>query len=137
MNFFCSYPYSGEDLGKTDARMRVIVDTINNTGNHAYCDRFDGSVHKLIDNNDVLGIFKQDFSTIVKQDALLAFVTSPKISIGLIMEVGVAISANMPVYLFEHQSASGSTYLPKLATASYVYKNDNELFEILKTFKPY
>lgn len=50
---------------------------------------------------------------------MVAIVTSPSRSIGQIMEIGIALSQDKPVYLFEHKSADGSSYLPRLVGKHY------------------
>lgn len=136
MKLFCSYAFSGEDLTEVDIRMRMIVDALQSTGHEAYCDRFSASILKKVDENDVLGTFLEDFEILKQHEGLVAFITSPLKSVGMIMEIGVAISNNIPVYIYEHTSAVGSSYIPKLAKASFVYEDDNELKTLLENFKP-
>lgn len=57
----------------------------------------------------------------------MAIVTSPNRSIGQIMGIGIALSQKKPVYLFEHQSADGSSYLPRLVDKHFKWSNESEL----------
>lgn len=131
MKLFCAYAFTGEDLATVTERMRVVVDTLNSNGHDAYCNRFDPLVDKLQEQDDVKGIFKEAFRNIAKSEALVAIVSSPNKSIGQIMEVGIALSQGKPVFLFEHESAEGSSYLPKLVDQHYVWSTLGDLKEAL------
>ncbi len=112
--------------------MRLVVDTLNANGHKAYCNRFDPIVDEIQKTDDISAIFKRAFEVLEQNEALVAIVSSPNKSIGQIMEIGVAMSQGKPVYLFEHTSAKGSTYLPKLATKSYEWETEKDLEEALK-----
>jgi nucleoside 2-deoxyribosyltransferase len=131
MKLFCAYAFTGEDLDVLTNRMRLFVDTLNSNGHQAYCNRFDKVVDELQGKDDIKGIFKEAFKNIEQSEALVAIVTSPSRSIGQIMEIGIAMSQGKPVYLFEHKSAEGSSYLPKLTDAHFVWETSEELKEAL------
>jgi nucleoside 2-deoxyribosyltransferase len=108
--------------------MKLVVDTLNNNGHDAYCNLFDPAVKDIqLRGNDIQEIFARAFEVIETKEALVAIVTSPNKSVGQIIEIGTALSQGKPVYLFEHSSAVGSTYLAKLATASYVWSDLDSL----------
>ncbi len=127
MKLFCAYAFTGEDLEIVTQRMKIVVDTLSSNGHDAYCNRFDAVIDKLQEQNDVKGIFKEAFNNIEKSEALVAIVSSPNKSIGQIMEIGVALSQEKPVFLFEHESASGSSYLPQLVTRHFTWENLEDL----------
>ena len=133
MKIFCAYAFTGEDVNVLTARMRLVVDTLNASGHTAYCNRFDEIVDELQAKDDIKGIFNEAFKNIEKNEALVAIVTSPSRSIGQIMEIGIALSQNKPVYLFEHQSANGTSYLPRLVDEHYQWNNKFELEQALKS----
>ncbi len=127
MKLFCAYAFTGEDLAVVTKRMRMVVDTLHQNGHDAYCNRFDAIVDKLQEVDDTKGIFQEAFKNIEVSEALVAIVTSPSKSIGQIMEIGIALSQGKPVYLFEHVSAVGSSYLPKLVDKYFTWGSEDEL----------
>lgn len=131
MKIFCAYAFTGENLDDVTSRMRLVVDTLNKNGHVAYCNRFDEVVDKLQAKDDIKGIFKEAFKNIEKNDAIVAIIASPSRSIGQIMEIGIALSQNKPVYLFEHKSAGGSSYLPRLVDKHFQWETEDELVAAL------
>ncbi len=127
MKLFCAYAFTGEDAAVVTNRMRAVVDTLNKNGHDAYCNRFDKIAAALQAKDDIKGIFREAFKNIEKSDALVAIVTSPSRSIGQIMEIGIAMSQGKPVYLFEHSSAVGSSYLPRLVDKHFTWTTPEEL----------
>lgn len=132
MKLFCAYAFTGEDINVITERMRMVVDTLRSNGHVAYCNRFDEIVDKLQAQDDIKGIFHEAFKNIEKSEALVAIVTSPNKSIGQIMEIGIAMSQGKPVYLFEHSSAEGSSYLPRLVDKHYNWNNTDDLKQALR-----
>jgi nucleoside 2-deoxyribosyltransferase len=132
MKLFCAYAFTGEDLDTITVRMRMVVDTLNANGHDAYCNRFDAVVSALQAQDDVKGIFQEAFKNIRKSDALVAIITSPSRSIGQIMEIGIAMSQQKPVFLFEHISVEGSSYLPRLVDHYYQWEIATDLQAALK-----
>ncbi len=135
MKLFCAYAFTGEDLDVLTKRMRLIVDTLNEAGHKAYCNRFDTLVDDLQSKDDIKGIFKRAFEVINENEGVVAIITTPNKSVGQIMEIGVAMSQGKPVYLFEHSSAVGSNYLNKLVDKYYTWENEDDLIANLKGIK--
>ena len=127
MKLFCAYAFTGEDLDVLTRRMRLIVDTLNEAGHEAYCNRFDTLVDDLQSKDDIKGIFKRAFEVIGENEGVVAIITTPDKSVGQIMEIGVAMSQGKPIYLFEHSSAVGSNYLNKLVDEYYIWENEEDL----------
>ena len=132
MKIFCAYAFTGEDLDIVTNRMRSVVNTLNAQGHEAYCNRFDPIVDEIQKKDDIRAIFRRAFDVIEKHEAVVAIITSPNKSVGQIMEIGVALSQGKPVYLFEHSTAKGSTYLPRLTTKNYEWSTEDELLNALK-----
>ena len=107
--------------------MKIVVDTLNANGHNAYCNRFDPIVDEIQTKDDIKAIFARAFEVLNDNEAVVAIVASSNKSVGQIMEIGVAMSQGKPVYLFEHTSASGSTYLPRLASATYTWTELDDL----------
>ncbi|MFT4532279.1 MAG: nucleoside 2-deoxyribosyltransferase [Candidatus Saccharimonadales bacterium] len=135
MKIFCSYAFTGEDVAVITRRMKIVVDTLRSSGHDAYCNLFDEKVDELQKQDDIKGIFREAFDNLNEADAVVAIITSPNKSIGQIMEIGVALSQKKPVYLFEHTSAEGSTYIPKLVSTNTQWTNNDDLEETLKLIK--
>jgi nucleoside 2-deoxyribosyltransferase len=131
MKLFCAYAFTGENLEIVTQRMQIVVDTLNAAGHEAYCNRFDTVVDALQEQGNVKAIFNDAFNHIEASDALVAIVSSPTRSIGQIMEIGTALSHHKPVYLFEHTSAVGSSYLAQLADRHYTWNNLEDLRQML------
>ncbi len=127
MKLFCAYAFTGEDLDILTNRMRLVIETLNANGHIAYCNRFDQIVDELQAKDDIKGIFNEAFKNIESSEGLVAIITSPNRSIGQIMEIGIALSQKKPVYLFEHKSAEGSSYLPRLVDKHFKWSNESEL----------
>ena len=127
MKLFCAYAFTGEDLNTVTERMRLVVDALNAAGHDAYCNRFDAVVDKLQAKDDIKGIFQEAFKNIEKNEALVAIIASPSRSIGQIMEIGIAMSQKKPVFLFEHSSAEGSSYLSRLVDKYFKWETPDDL----------
>lgn len=132
MKLFCAYAFTGEDIDTLTDRMSRVVETLNSSGHQAYCNRFDPIVDELQEKDDIKAIFKEAFKNIGASEALIAIVSSPSRSIGQIMEIGIAMSQGKSVYLFEHSSAEGSTYLPRLADKYFKWDSLEDLVEALR-----
>lgn len=131
MKLFCAYAFTGEDVEVLTKRMRMVVDTLDAHGHQAYCNRFDEVASKLQEQDDTKGIFREAFKHIEASEAMVAIITSPNRSIGQIMEIGIALSQNKPVYLFEHTSATGSSYLPRLVDKHFTWATPEDLEQAL------
>ena len=132
MKIFCAYAFTGEDIDVLTNRMKMVVDTLGANGHEAYCNRFDPIVDEIQKADDIQAIFRRAFEVLEQNEALVAIVASPNKSIGQIMEIGVAMSQGKPIYLFEHTSAQGSTYLARLATQSFSWETDEDLSIMLQ-----
>lgn len=132
MKIFCAYAFTGEDLDVVANRMKIVVDTLNSQGHQAYCSRFDPIVDEIQKRDDINAIFQRAFEVLSEHEAVVAIITSPNKSTGQIMEIGVALSQNKPVYIFEHSSAKGTNYLSRLATKSFEWSSEDELVAAIK-----
>jgi hypothetical protein len=131
MKIFCSYAYTGEDADAVNRRMRLVVDTLKSGGHEAYCVRFDETTAKHHASHDMKGIFDTAFKNLAKNEAMVAIVTSPDRSVGQLMEIGATLSVQKPVYLFEHSSAAGSSYLPELVDKYFQWETEDDLKDAL------
>jgi len=132
MNIFCAYAFTGEDLDVVTKRMRLVVDTLDDSNHEAYCNLDDEIVDAIKEKDDIKAIFNRAFEVLETKDALVAIVSSSNRSVGQMMEIGAAYSQGKPIYLFEHTSAAGTTYLPRLSTESYVWESLEDLKDKLK-----
>ena len=107
------------------------VDVLNGNGHITYCNLFDPVFDKLIEQNNVKALFQQALDALLDSEVIIAIVSSPKRSVGQIMEVGIALSRDKPFHLFENTNAKDSTYLPKLATETYEWTTEIELEMLL------
>ncbi|HEY5695526.1 MAG TPA: nucleoside 2-deoxyribosyltransferase [Candidatus Saccharimonadales bacterium] len=133
MKLFCSYAYTGEDIAVVKKRTRLVVDTLTAHGHEVYCPLFDEVLAPFQEANDVKVIFQRAFEAIEQQEALVVIVSSERRSAGQLMEIGAALSRHKPVYLMQHKTAAGSSYLPKLVTKTFIWETDAELQKQLAT----
>jgi hypothetical protein len=133
MKIFCSYAYTGKDADSVNKLMRLVVETLEASGHAVYCARFEESMARHHANNDMKGIFDDAFKHLATSDVMAAIITSPDRSVGQLMEIGAALSQNKPVYLFEHKSSAGSTYLPKLAAKHFQWETEADLKAALQS----
>lgn len=127
MKLFCAYAFTGEDVTLVTERMQMVVNTLNEHGHNAYCNRFDEKVSVLQAQDDIRGIFHDAFIHLKASDAIVAIISSPNRSVGQIMEIGIALSLGKKVYLFEHESAKGSSYLPRLVDEHILWSDSSAL----------
>ncbi len=129
MKLFCSFAFTGEDPQELDGRMRLVVETLNKNGHDAYCNLYDDYRKSLAGPKAVIDYAVEKLKTC---EAVVAIVSSERRSEGLLIEVGVALALNKPVYVFQHRSAAGKSYLPDLAVKSYAWSNTEDLTQALK-----
>jgi hypothetical protein len=132
MKIFCSYAFTGENGIEVSKRMRLVVDTLSANGHVAYCNLFDKVVNNLQEKDDIKGIFHEMFKSMEQNEAVAVIITSPSRSIGQIMEIGLALSQEKPVYLFEHTSANGSSYLPRIVDKHFQWETVIDLESALR-----
>lgn len=131
MKLFCAYAFTGEDIATVNTRMQLVVNTLKANNHIVYCNRFDPVMDRLRNQGDLKGIFYEAFKHLAASEAVVAIISSPNRSVGQLMELGIALSQNKPVYLFEHISAKDSTYLPRLADKHVTWQNVTQLVQAL------
>lgn len=108
--------------------MRLVVDTLIAAGHDAYCPVFDSHQIELVERDDIKAVLLYDLENIRSRDGVVVVVASPRKSEGQLMEVGAALAAGRPIYLFWHTSADGNTsHLPKIATKVFRWQTESEL----------
>lgn len=132
MKLFCAYAFTGEDIDEVTRLMQLVVDSLSAEGHDVYCERFDQVATDMGDRGDMKALFARVFNILTEKEAVVVIVTSPPRSVGQLMEIGVALNLKKPIYLFEHASAKGSSYLSSLADKSFVWSTDKELSRQLK-----
>jgi nucleoside 2-deoxyribosyltransferase len=133
MKLFCSYAFTGEDEQVLFERMGMVVDALNTSGHDAYCPLFDPHKIALQEKGDILAIFDYAFKNLAMCDGMVAIIASERKSEGQLMEVGAALAADKPLYLFIHSSVGSVSHLPKLASATHVWGSEEELKSALQT----
>lgn len=133
MKIFCSYAFTGLDPDQVVRHMRLVVDTLSAQGHTAYCHRFDPAYDDIQQQNDIKAIFQKALAELAECDAVVAIIMSPHRSVGQLIEIGAALAQDKPVYLFEHESAAGSTYLPQLLTKHFRWNTNDELVAALSS----
>lgn len=111
--------------------MQLVVDALESGGHEVYCPLFDARKIALQRKGDTKAIFDYAFEKLAKQEALVAIVASERKSEGQLMEIGAALSHNQPVYVFQHTSGASTSHLPKLAAETWVWRNNEELKDLL------
>lgn len=126
MKIFCSYAYTGEDSQILEKRLRLVVDELERFGHDVYCFHFTSSQRPDTTPKEAI---EEALSRLQHYDALFVMVASDRRSEGLLIEVGAALSQGKKIYIAQHASAVGKTYLPDLAEYSYVWSNEAELVQ--------
>jgi len=128
MKLFCSNAFTGEHFETVSHRMQLVVDALNKSGHEAYCPIFDPHKIELQKRESTKEIFDYAFRNLAKCDGMVAIITSSRKSEGQLMEIGVVLAANKPLYLFVHDSVSDSpSHLQKLATKVFAWSTDEDL----------
>lgn len=132
MKLFLTHPTSGEDAREVMTRMKLVVEALESSGHTAYFSGFDTKKTKLQEAGDIRGIFEYAFHNLAKADGLVAVLPSNRKSEGQLMEIGAMLAAGKPVYLFLHDTATGTpTHLTKLAAKTFIWSNDTTLVDSL------
>lgn len=128
MRLFCSNAVTGENEAEVDGRMYLVVEALNKAGHEAYCPVFDERQKALVADNDIKAVLQYDIENIQSRDGVVVVVASPRKSEGQLMEVGAALAAGKPIYLFWHTSADmRESHLPKIATKVFRWQTESEL----------
>lgn len=129
MKIFCSFAQTGEDEAVVLRRMTRVVDMLKSQNHDVYCILFDDKREAKSPNGDLL---KHALAHINDYDAVLAIVTSERRSEGMLMELGAALAYGKPIYLLQHTSADGKTYLPEIADKMRLWRTEVELDNAMK-----
>jgi nucleoside 2-deoxyribosyltransferase len=124
MKLFCAYAFTGENIDDVTERMRLVVDTLKQAGHEPYCNLFDAYRQTLVGPK---AICMYAFETLKKHDAVVAIAASERRSEGLLMEIGAGFALGKPVYLMQHKSAAGTSYLPELVEKTWVWETPVDL----------
>lgn len=127
MKIFCSYAFTDDNPVDVEKRMRIVANALKAGGHTPYCHLLDRTAEK----QNIRLIFAQALQELHNSDAVVAIVTSPNRSIGQLVEIGAALSRNIPIYLYEHMSATNTTYLPELVDKHYTWNTLDDLAELL------
>lgn len=130
MKIFCSFAQTGEDDAVVLRRITRVVDVLKSQGHEVYCILFDDSRDAASPNGDLL---KHALGRINTYDIVLAILTSDRRSEGMLMEIGAALAYDKPIYLLQHESAVGKTYLSEIADKTIVWHDELELENAVKT----
>jgi nucleoside 2-deoxyribosyltransferase len=125
---FCSYAFTGEDTNLVGKRMRTIVDVLEKADLDVYCNLEDPESISLKEPHEFIEVAIRQLKTC---DCLFALVTSERRSEGMLVEIGAALALGKPIILGQHESAVGTSYVPALASYSFVWKDDEELLATL------
>ncbi len=129
MKIFCSFAQTGEDTRLVQERMERVVALLTSLGHEVYCILFDAERDKFQMNGEFL---KLALGNIKQYDHVLAIVTSERRSEGMLMEIGAAIELGKPIYLLQHESSVGKTYLPEIADKHKTWLDEDDLIQQLK-----
>ncbi len=132
MKIFCSHAFTGEDTQHIRDLMTSVTKLLKASGHQVFCSAFDEEITQLNNNGDMKGVFSRAFKELRESDIVVVVIVSPRRSVGQLMEFGLAFGESKPIYLFEHQSAVGSSYLPELSSKNYIWANADELIGQLR-----
>lgn len=121
---FCSFAFTGEDETAVSNRMRGIVDGFANLGILAYCNLDDPRIKDFTDPAEYIYHARDVMRGL---DALFVVKSSTRRSEGQLIEHGIALEREMPVFVALHESAVDQTYVHKLADDSFVWNDEASL----------
>jgi len=125
---------TGENEGEVTGRMKLVVSALQAAGHEAYCQSFDMRVSEL---QGVRALLHYAFEVLATCDALVVIVFSDRKSEGVLMEVGAALAASKPVYLFWNSTVNeDSSHLPKIANKVFRWQTYDDLTSALKKVQP-
>jgi nucleoside 2-deoxyribosyltransferase len=120
---------TGENEVEVTERMKLVVSALQATGHEAYCQSLDLHVSEL---QGARALLYYAFEVLATCEALMVIVASDRKSEGVLMEVGAALAADKPVYLFWHTTANESlSHLPKVATKVFRWQTNDDLQSLL------
>lgn len=124
---------TGENEVEVTERMKLVVSALQAGGHEAYCQSLD---RRVPEHQGVAALLKYAFEVLATCEALVVIVTSDRKSEGMLMEVGAALAAGKPVYLFWHTTANEDlSHLPKIATKVFKWQTDDNLQNLLRQFE--
>ena len=127
---FCSYAFTGEDEKLVNERMQLIADSFKDCSVQAYCNLFDTRVKGFTNPKQFMDAALIELK---QSDILFVVMTSERRSEGMLLEVGAAYSAGIPIILARHESAEGKTYIDQLAQKTVDWKTNEDLKSIIQT----
>lgn len=129
---FLSYAFNGHDPKIVVPRMKRLSSQLRESGYEVYLNLEDKRTEKFISPGD----YAVDSLIRLKEcDVLVVVKASQSHSEGMLIEIGAAMSAGMPIYLILHTSARGATYLddPLISKSTLTWESEEELDDALKT----
>lgn len=124
---------TGENEAEVIERMKLVASALQVAGHEAYCQSLDQRVPEL---QGVAALLKYALEVLATCEALVVIVTSDRKSEGVLMEVGAALVADKPVYLFWHTTANEDlSHLPKIATKVFRWQTNDDLHNLLRQFE--
>ncbi|MCC7478949.1 hypothetical protein IT575_10895 [bacterium] len=129
MRFFIVYRHSGADLIRARIALELLQAELQALGHSSYCTLIDGA--ELACGGSSQAVLELGVRELCASDALLLYVESSQASLGMYIEVGVAIARRMPVYLLRQEQAQ-APYLGELAAASAQFDGQESLAPALK-----
>lgn len=129
MGYFIAYRHTGADLKQLDTMLPAVRDAFAGKGKEAYCTYFDEASFQ----DKGLGpreIMEHAFKKIEELGGLFVIVDSSEKSEGMIMEVGYCIAQKIPFMVAKREGVS--TYLDKMTSSSFEYKDVEELIAKIK-----
>lgn len=130
---FLSYAFTGEDIEALRQRLERFRELFENTGVDYYINMFAEDWQSMRDRGATAGEFLElAFSSLEACDQLLALNTSSRRSEGMLMEIGAAKFLGKEIIFAQLSSSVDQTYLPVVADRTFVWDDEETLFEILK-----
>lgn len=124
MKILCSYAFTGEDEITLVARLHNVVNTLQQCGHHVYCFQFEKRGDTEPTPDEALRLAIDELQSC---DAIFVIKSSERRSEGQLIEVGAALAQGKRIFVAQHRSAVGTTYLPTLADASFVWDDEESL----------
>lgn len=138
MKIFCSYSFTGEEYSTVQQRMSHVVGALKKSGHDPYCLMFDPSDDSPHRGGDAAAALRYAIAKMESCDCVAVIVSSDRRSEGQLIEIGAAEHLCKPIYLFQHHTATGKSYLPQLAAVTRQWHKLEDLEQTLSSevFEP-
>ena len=129
---FVAYRHSGEDPEVLRPMLQAVVDVLGRAGVNSYCTFFEEEKFQA-EGRTRREIMDHAFEMIRERDMLFVVKHSTEISEGMMMEVGMAREAGIPVVVAVQEEVKNEGYLPEMGDFAFSWTDEDDLASKIRT----